>query len=635
MSRIQLGFHRRIPIAQGALLGIFVLLASVGQTALGRSEDDTIAVKDIKPGMKGFGLSVFRGTRPERFDVEVIDILPNFRPGQDIILVRTPHPLLDQTQAVAGMSGSPIYLEGRLAGAYAYGWPFGKEPIVGVTPIANMLSELARPIDPEIWRILGPVPTKTTQDPTRARDKASKPKKHASLPFYRDHQPRDASWALRMLAREPQFTSAVGPTPALTPIMLSGMDDAAAKLLAKELSPFGLVPMQAGGASTTPRTSMAAAGYENGSAIGVQLIGGDISATAVGTVTHVQGRRLVAFGHPMMNAGQTAMPTTTAEIVHVLASLQRSFKMARPVKTLGAMIQDRQSTIVVDAKLKAATIPVRIQVHEQQTTAELKNTWNLELASNRSLTPILLFSAMINALQASAADRSDAVVRAETLIKLSGDRKLQLSDVTYMPGGTGNPFGLSAMRLFSAVEAAYGNPFERTYLDSVEVDLYVRVSDEIAEIINVRVPYREVDPGADVTAYITLRDFNGSERDVAATIHVPKSAAGQHIELQIDSGDNVKPELPRPRSVDDLLDGLKAFYSPTSLIVSTKLPSSGLRMRGYVVPRLPDSVLSSLNTQSESDSSPTFSDYARTEIPGHQVLQGSAKVQLDVREQAQ
>src|SRR6187401_1440571 len=119
-------------------------------------------VKDIKPGMKGYGLTVFQGTKPERFDVEVIDVLKNFRPKQDLILVKTKHPRLEITKVVAGMSGSPIYLNDKMIGAYAYGWSFGAEPVAGVTPIRLMLDELALPLPGSIdgWPLkLVPGPT--------------------------------------------------------------------------------------------------------------------------------------------------------------------------------------------------------------------------------------------------------------------------------------------------------------------------------------------------------------------------------------------------------------------------------------------------------------------------------------------
>ena len=183
-------------------LGVFFVLV---QTSLswGRQKLDTISVEHIKPGMTGFGLSVFRGTKPERFPVEVIDVLHRFRPGQDLILVRTPHPLLNETKAVAGMSGSPIYLDGKLAGAYAYGWPFSTEPVVGVTPIANMLAELARPLDPTIWRILGPLPNKAEPiAQLRHGTPSQPPHTQGPLPAYRGQEPRDALWATRQLAKQ-------------------------------------------------------------------------------------------------------------------------------------------------------------------------------------------------------------------------------------------------------------------------------------------------------------------------------------------------------------------------------------------------------------------------------------------------
>jgi hypothetical protein len=126
-------------------IGILLLTFVVTVGAVGQVRTTTIAVDEIRRGMRGYGLTVFQGETPERFDVEVIDVLHNFRPSQDLILVRTNHPVLMNAPTVAGMSGSPVYIEGRLAGAYAYGWPFGRDPVIGVTPIASMMAEMARP----------------------------------------------------------------------------------------------------------------------------------------------------------------------------------------------------------------------------------------------------------------------------------------------------------------------------------------------------------------------------------------------------------------------------------------------------------------------------------------------------------
>ena len=133
-----------------SLLWVALAFASPGQSML--------AIDAVKPGMKGYGLTVFYGMTPERFDVEVIDVLHDFKPDQDLILIRTPHPILNGAKTVAGMSGSPIYLDGKLVGAYAYGWQFGRDPVAGVTPIASMLADLWRPLDPAIFRALGTLP---------------------------------------------------------------------------------------------------------------------------------------------------------------------------------------------------------------------------------------------------------------------------------------------------------------------------------------------------------------------------------------------------------------------------------------------------------------------------------------------
>src|SRR5688572_25709837 len=189
--------------------------------------------------MRGYGLTVFRGTQPERFDVTVIDVLHNFRPDQDLILVRTDHPILDHASTVAGMSGSPIYLDNRLAGAYAYGWPFGKDPVAGVTPIGVMLQEMARPYRPEAFpglRPLQPIPVAPATKVRPARPGArpsprasrSAPPSTARLAGLRPYLGARGRTALDPLAEHAQRAgfmprpgdAATGVVPAATPLLL-------------------------------------------------------------------------------------------------------------------------------------------------------------------------------------------------------------------------------------------------------------------------------------------------------------------------------------------------------------------------------------------------------------------------------
>lgn len=616
-------------------LVVFSLIAA----AVGQGGVATIDVADVKPGMKGYGLTVFRGTQPERFDVEVIDVTTNFRPGQDLILIRTPHPILDRAKIVAGMSGSPIYFDGKLAGAYAYGWTFGNDPVAGVTPIANMLKELARPLDPEIWKILGTFPEQSRALSQRRLRSAP----HTDgLPPNVGGERRDALWALRATApsrpEHPQLARAQ------TPLMLAGFSDLASDTLSRALDAHGLLPVQAGGGGArrapkgTKRTQKTAAraatagGYVDGGAIGVQLIRGDVSATAVGTVTHVAGRRLVAFGHPMMNAGQTAMPTSTANVIHIMSSLRRSFKMAYPLSPLGALVNDRQSAIVVDADVEAETIPVRLKVHGVPGAPQ--DEWHMEVASGRSLTPALVFAGLLNALQATVAGEHDVIYRAESRVEIPGHGTQTFTDVGHLPMGADGPLTLARLRAFGAIDAAYGNPFERARIGRVEIDLHLRASDDVAMIIDASVTHGEVDPGYPTDVYVTLQRYDGSTEVRRIPVDIPASAAGSKLDLEIASGDRVQPPVPKPRNLDDLLAGLQTGYQPTSLVVSTRLPSQGLQMRGHVAEHLPGSALDLLQSASSSSRPMTFSTQDRLEVPLDRVVYGTAKVQLEVREEA-
>jgi hypothetical protein len=625
-----------VPITLASLL---VLLCGL---PLARGKGDTIDVSELKPGMKGYGLSVFRGEQPERFEVELIDVLRDFRPDQDLILVRTQHPVLEKAIVVGGMSGSPIYFDGRLAGAYSYGWIFGKEPVAGVTPIANMLSELTRPVDPAIWKALGTLPV-ASAEPPRARSAAGSARL-AGLPAYRGGQRVSALEPLRQHARALGYgPTAVpadrngarvpGPLAASTPLLLSGLDDRALAMLRDELEPFGLVALQAGGAAGKAAAAPGAPPprFIDGGSIGVQLIRGDINATAIGTVTHLVGQKLVAFGHPMMAAGQPALPTCTARVLHVLASEQRSFKIAESIAPLGTLVHDRQAAIVVDTTLRADTVPLHLRLHG--VTGAPRTEWNVELASQRLLTPMLAFSALLNALGVSAGERSDMVFTAKTKLKVQGHEPIELTDFGYSPLGVSSPYALEQLRIFDAIASAYGNPFESARLQDIDIDLDVRFERDVIELHEALTQSSEVDPGRDINVYLTLQRFGQPEEVKIVKVHIPKRAAGQKIELAFQPGDAVDVEQPEPTNLDQMFENIKLGYPSTSLVISTKLPSTGVKLRGHVLRDLPGSALDTLSLSTDGATTPTFSTQLRRELPLGQVVAGSAKISLDVREE--
>ncbi|MCA9580329.1 MAG: hypothetical protein KC416_00965 [Myxococcales bacterium] len=579
--------------------------------------------EDIRPGMKGFGLTVFHGTKPERFEVEVIDTLQEFRPGQPLILVRTQHPVLEKGKVVAGMSGSPIYLEGKLAGAYSYGWSFGTDAMAGVTPIANMMDDLQRPLrstfpgtkplgDGLAWGQSAPG-TPRTGRPAQA--------------FYRGGR-IDALAPIRAMAGAPGGHTPHGPVRAQTPMVLSGFGGHTATWLERELAPLGWVVLQGGGSGGTDAS--APPRYEAGGAIAIQLLRGDVSMMGTGTVTHVDGHKLIAFGHPMLNAGEVALPAATARIVHTFTSIQRSFKLSDSGVAKGTLIQDRQASIVVDTDRVATTIPIRLKV--RGIVGAPKTEWKMEAASHRALTPMLVFAGIINALETTASDRTDITYEVASKVAIEGHGTVAITDRGYMENGPNNPGDLSQLRLFSLLQAAYNNPFEESRVTSVDVEIRISFGTNYWEIIDAWTASSDLEPGSSVPLFVRLRRIGEPDRIEQIAVDIPEQAAGLKVELQIESGSMVKLERPTLRSLDDLLRLIQDELPATALVTSLRLPSQGLRFRGHVMDNLPGSVLESLRMTHRTDGGEPFNAYRRQVWDLSSIIFGSTKLNLNIRE---
>lgn len=586
-----------------------------------------IHVDEIRPGMRGYGLTVFRGTTPERFDVEVIDVLHNFRPDQDLILIRTEHPILEHAKVVAGMSGSPIYLDGRLAGAYAYGWPYSSDPVAGVTPIRNMIAEMRRPYRSTSFPVADP--------PLRQPSAPRVAVWTGGLPPYLGERPATATTALeahaaRVGIRPGEPRSPTTLQPAATPLLVGGLSDEAARLLDQQLGGFGLTVLQAGGAGEATPSPGAPTLFEHGSAVGVQLVRGDIAATAVGTVTHVDGARVSAFGHPMLNAGETGLPTAVARVLHILSSVARSFKISEPVRSLGALVHDRQSSIVVDTGVRPATVALTVRVHGVPDAP--RTEWNAEIASHRVLTPVLINSTIVNAVSATAVDSTDVMIDARARVWIAGrDEPIELHDRGYGRAGAANAQTLAQLRLFSLLEMIYGNPFQEARASRVEVDLSLRFARETVHIVDASVASNEVDPGGTVPLRVVLRRWDEAEEVRIVPVRIPERAAGERIHITVAGGSAVSIERPSPRNLEELLATIHHRYAPTSMVVSLDLPSRGLRFGGHVVRDLPRSALDTLQLRNDSDRARPFVTHDRREVALGSVVSGNARVELTVR----
>lgn len=614
--------------ARGPLGFAMVALTAVIATTVGLAQSGprTIGVDEIRPGMRGYGLSVLSGTTPERFDVEVIDVLHNFRPDQDLILVRTPHPLLNRARAVGGMSGSPVYLDGRLAGAYAYGWPYGTDPVIGVTPIANMLAELNRPVRPSSFPGAELFPTAPgAQRAVGRRPRASSGRTAALPPL-----DADALTGIRAdIARVAQARAngPVGLVPAQTPMMLGGFTDDVARMLSEHLGGLGLDPVQTGGSGSAP--AAANAQYVDGGAIGVQLVRGDMNTTGIGTVTHVGGQRVVAFGHPMLNGGETGLPTTTARVLHVLVSEQRSFKIAEAITPLGTLVHDRQSAIVIDTRFQAATIPLRVRLHGVEGAP--RTEWNMELAHHRSFSPMLAYASVLNVLKAAAADSTDVVFRARTQVRLEGRAPLVFEEQGFMDDGPAGASSLASMRVFAAMLAAFDNPFGPARVLGLEVDLELDYRRDVLQMVSASTTEEEVEAGALVPVYLRIRRWGLPDTTRVVQVRIPRHAAGETLQITIAAGPTQGREHGRPRNLDEFLRDLGDRYPATSLVAAIALPTRGLRFDGHAVSGLPGSALDALHPATGTLVSAPFETRERQELPMGDVVFGSARLTVRVR----
>lgn len=586
-------------------------------------------VSEIQPGMRGYGLTVFHGTTPERFDVEVVDVLHGFRPDQDLIIVHCEHPILEDANTVGGMSGSPIFIDERLVGAYSYGWPFGRHPYAGVTPIANMLREMRRPARPTSFPGATPMPTPTPPEGTATHGRR-RPRLGGITPYLGDHR-ASAFAALEDMARHvvPMVEGSTW-VPASTPMLVGGFDDASVAMLAQAYAPLGIEVLQAGGTGTTPSSSAPPPHFVDGGALAVTLARGDISSTVIGTVTHVDGDHLVAFGHPMMEIGEVGYPTALARVLHILSTVQRSFKIAEPIAPLGMLVQDRQSAIVVDTSQQAPMIPIHLHLSGIPDTE--RREWSFEIASHRSATSTLLTSSIQSAVKSVAGDADFVTFEATSRVRLDGvSGSVECVDHGFSSTGAHQTSALGQIRAFDLIEAAYANPFEATRLLEVDIALALSFTHHTAEIVDASVASTEVDPGADVPVRVVLRPWDGEERTLTTSVHVPESAAGDAISLLVQPGGDVEMERPEARSLADVLAAIQHRYDTRSVVLSMRLPGRGLRTPGHVATSLPMSVIDALQQTGDADRVREIASHVRSEVPTEFVLEGAARIELTVR----
>jgi hypothetical protein len=615
-------------VAAAALVG----LAAAFPMSLARADgkavrQNILGVSELKRGMKGYGLTVFEGTKPERFEVEIIDVLTNFRPRQELILVKTKHPRLEVAKVVAGMSGSPIYVNDKMIGAYAYGWSFGAEPVAGVTPIRAMLDELALPLPDSIdgWPLRlvpGPGGAKKT-GATRSGGKRF----GGELGRYDLFEHAREVKLAHNASQSDRSVAAVSPV--ATPLLMGGMTPSAIKLVGDVLGPMGLEPLQAGGGGGAIDPS-APSRYEDGGAIGVQLIRGDMSAMGLGTVTRVEGDKLVAFGHPMMEAGITALPTAVGRVAWFLASEQRSFKLGMPVRPVGALVNDRVASIVCSHSASAPIVPVTVAI--RGVPGVPLSTWNFEVAHEKFMTPTFLAVAIGSGLQTVASEHQDVTWTAVSKLQIQGYGEIELRDYGVSIGGTPDPGEFARSNLVRAVGGVLNNPWQPARIERASMAIELRYARDILRLRGAELLDSEIDAGEPARIRLTLTPFVGPEITKILSVPLPSRLAGKTVTLDIGPGYQEERDKAAPNTLAELVKNFEnPVYPPKSIVVTYSAGDATVTHRGRVAENLPLGVVDALRPTTSSIAPDAYTTNVRQVFPLDQYLIGRDKVSVVVR----
>jgi len=487
---------------------LLVVLFAVALSAQSSKTFETIAVSQIHPGMRGVCYTVFQGTKPEPMDVEVLGILKNANgPKGDIILVRLGGAKAEYTGVVAGMSGSPVYLEGKLAGALAFRiGEFSKEPIAGVTPIAEMMEISALDRAP----IEDSAPVKAAA--TNLASKVSTPDV-ANAP-----------------GQTQDFANYLKPIEA--PLVFSGFSQDAIQRFAPQFAAVGIVPVMGVGSVSDAKQPEP---LEPGSAVSAILVRGDMDIAATCTVTYVDANHLLACGHPLLQFGSIDLPMTKAEVLATLASPLSPFKIVNATEPVGAFVQDRHTGIMGEFGKKPDMIPVTLNIHGGPSGRQ----FHYEILNNAQLSPLAMMATVFNALHGVNEYGEETTYRMSGSINVAGYPQVTLQDM-FAPSDGGPPAAaLAAVSLGERFARIYDNPYNTPDIRGVQLDYDLVRERRWARVESARTDVTEARPGDTITIEAMLRPYRGEAMVYQIPVRIPASASKGPLRILVSDGDTL------------------------------------------------------------------------------------------------
>jgi hypothetical protein len=572
-------------------LSLFALLALL-LVAWPEASSRYMSVDEVRPGMTGIGRTVFEGDRVEEFKVHLLGVLRNVAgPRRNMILARLEGGPLANTGVIAGMSGSPVYVDGRLLGAVAYSLgQFSKEPIAGITPIAEMV-ESAGPL---------------------ARRAPAEKKQALSLPLTRDSMVaavRDAfAWFRQPFAERPEDLLADAGLPAAqgtrlgtllrpiaTPLALGGFSGTIGDTVSDAFREAGFVPMPGSDRAQAQATGLAARAADAptlhpGDAVGVNLITGDLTMGATGTVTEVDGQQVYAFGHPFYNLGPTQFPMTRAYVYTLLPSLASSMKVATTGETIGTFRQDRATAIAGTLGKGPNLIPINISL---DTERGLKKDFHFQVVNDQLFTPLLTYVSIVNTLSSYEREYGAATfaVKGKAVVRKHGE-------VAFEDVFTGeSPTIGAAAYVVAPLTFLLANDIEPVELDAVDLTITTSEQPRTATLERVWLDAVKVKPGTTVPLKLLLRTYRGDEITRTVPIDIPANATGA-LSLLVSDGTSLARieqrdarSITQARGLEQMIRELNRTRKNNRLYIRLLNQDAGGVVNGEKLSSLPPSVL--------------------------------------------
>jgi hypothetical protein len=564
-----------------------------------------MSVDEVRPGMSGVGRTVFDGDQVEEFKVQILGVLRNTNgPRRNLVLARLEGDPLASTGVIAGMSGSPVYIGGRLLGAVAFSLgQFPKEPIAGITPIEEMVEAAG----PQPGR--APLDRVARLDLPLTQEKAAAALRDAfarlSRPFA--DSPTDLQLAGLGLLEGPRAAQ-LGTLmrPIATPLTLGGFSGSVREAVSSVLQNAGFVPTPDAGPSPrvslrrTQGASTPATPLRPGDPVGVNLVTGDLVIGATGTVTEVDGTQVYAFGHSFYNLGPTEFPMTRAHVVAVLPSLMSSLKIVTTGETIGTFRQDRATAIAGTLGKGPGLVPIRIVL---ETERGLRKNFSFEVVNDQLFTPLLAYVTILNTLSAYEREFGTATFAVEGSVKVREHGAVSFEDVF----AGESPSTGAANAVVAPITVLLGNDIERADLDSV--DLHITSSERLrtSTLERVWVDAAKVRPGTTVPLKVLTRTYRGDEVVRTVPIEIPPNASGSLSILVADGAKLAQMEqrdarAAQARSLDQMVRLLNKARRNNHLYVRLLRQDGGAVVNGQALAGLPPSVLAVLESDRSAGS---------------------------------